>query len=206
MTKNIFLKTGLLFLLLITLAIEAASQSADFNKPIPDSARQIFKRAGKLEEQEKFAEAIAEYKKAIAKAPNYVQAHIRYINLKSYFLEQSDAVKTEYATLTAKNPANPVYPAALAIGLFTESAATKNEWLEAVARLASDSAWGHYAKGQLIQDKEPETALAEYYKAIEKDASLPQPYSQAIFILDSKLKKIDDAIAAAEKMASQPDL
>lgn len=206
MTKNIFLKTGLLFLLLITSAIEAASQSADFNKPIPDSVRQIFKHAGKFEEQEKYAEAITEYKKAIAKAPNYVQAHIRYINLKSYFLEQSDAVKTEYAALTAKNPVNPVYPAALAIGLFTESKETKNKWLEAVARLAPDSAWGHYAKGQLIQDKEPEAALAEYYKAIEKDASLPQPYSQAIFILDSKLKKIDDAIATAEKMASQPDL
>ena len=53
---------------------------------------------------------------------------------------------------------------------------------------------------------EPEKALAEYQKMIEKDSSLPQSYSQAISIQDSKLKKIDDAIATAEKMASLPDL
>ena len=206
MLKNIFFHTGLLLLLLIGAVIDAASQGNEFNKAIPELARQALKRADKLAEQEKFVEALAECKKAIAKAPKFVQAHVKYINLKSYFLEKPDEVKAEYETLTAKNPANPVYPAALAIGLSAEPKATKNKWLEAVVKLAPDSVWGHYAKAQLIQEQEPEKALAEYYKAIEKDSSIPYPYSQAILIQDSKLRKIDDAIATAEKMAREPDL
>ncbi len=132
MLKNIFFHTGLLLLLLIGAVIDAASQGNEFNKAIPELARQALKRADKLAEQEKFVEALAECKKAIAKAPNFVQAHVKYINLKSYFLEKPDEVKAEYETLTAKNPDSAVYPAALAIGLSAEPKATKNKWLETV--------------------------------------------------------------------------
>ena len=84
MSKNIFSKTAVLFLLIILSVINAASQGSEFNKPISDVARQSLKRTDKLAKQEKFPEALAEYKRAIAKAPNFVSAHVKYINLKSY--------------------------------------------------------------------------------------------------------------------------
>lgn len=206
MPKNIFSITGLLFLLLIALVANLSAQGDEYNKAIAGNARQSIQRANKLADEEKFREAAAECKKAIAAAPHFLQAHVKYINTKAYFMEEHDAVKGEYEDLSAKNPSNPVYPAALALGLIAEPDAERNKWLESVARLAPDWAWGHYFKGKLLEEKEPEAALAEYAKAIELDTSLPQPYLQAIFIQETKLKKIDDAIATAEKMASQPDL
>ena len=143
MKKNNCLKTALAFLLLIVSAADAASQSNDLNKLIPVAASQALKRANKLAERGKFAEAAAELKKAIAAAPNFVQAHERYIYFKSYFLEQTNQVKADYETLMKKNLDNPVYPMAMAMGLFIEPQATKNKWLEAVVKLAPEWVWGY---------------------------------------------------------------
>jgi ATP-dependent Lon protease len=117
-----------------------------------------------------------------------------------------DETRAEYESLVEKNPANPIYPAALALGLSAEPQQTKNKWFETVARLAPDWVWSHYARGQLLQEKEPERALEEYLKIIEKEATFAQAYNQAISIQERRLKRIDDAIMMAEKMASQSDL
>jgi peroxiredoxin len=203
--NNIFSKLALLSIFL-SFPVIAASQNDEPNKPIPDSAQQMLKRANDLADREKFFEAAAEAQKAIVKAPNFLQAHIKYINVKAYFMEQYDEVKAEYETLTTKNPSNPVYPAALAAALFTESPANKNRWFEAVIKLAPDWAWSHYAQSQLMLEKEPETAAAELLKMIEKESDAPQPYTQVVFILESRLKKFDDAIAVSEKMVRQKEL
>ncbi|HEX8197425.1 MAG TPA: redoxin domain-containing protein [Pyrinomonadaceae bacterium] len=206
MRKMYLLKLCMLFLVVTVSAVDAVSQSNELNKPVPDSARQTFKLANQLAEQEKFAASVAALKKTIAAAPQLLPAHVKYISLKAYFMGQQWEVKAEYENLMAKNPANPIYPAALGIALFAESSQARRGWFETVTKLAPDWTWGHYAKANLLKDKEPETAVAEFSRAIEKNPSSPEAYTEAIFIQEFRLKKISDAIATAEKMASQPDL
>jgi peroxiredoxin len=206
MQKKYLLKLSLFFLLFTASAVTGAAQSGELDKPVPSSARRTFKLANELAEREKLAESVAALKKTIAAAPHFLPAHAKYISLKAYFMGKETEVKAEYENLRSKNPADPVYPAALAVALFAESPQTRRGWLATVAKLAPDWAWGHYARAQLLKDKEPEAAAAEFLKAIEKNPSSPEAYTEAIFIQEFRLKKIDDAIATAEKMASQPEL
>jgi thioredoxin-like negative regulator of GroEL len=171
MQKSYLLRLCALLLLVTVSAIDAVSQSNDLSKPVPTSARQTFKLANELAEQEKFATSAVALKKTIAVAPQFLQAHIKYINLRTYFMGEQAEVKAEYENLMKKNPADPVYAAALAIALFTESQQTKRGWFETVTRLAPDWVWSYYARAQLLQDKEPEAAVAEYLKMIERDRS-----------------------------------
>jgi thiol-disulfide isomerase/thioredoxin len=206
MQKSYLLRLCALLLLVTVSAIDAVSQSNDLSKPVPTSARQTFKLANELAEQEKFATSAVALKKTIAVAPQFLQAHIKYINLRTYFMGEQTEVKAEYENLMKKNPANPVYSAALAVALFTESQQTRRGWFETVTKLAPDWVWSHYARAQMLQDKEPEAAVAEYLKMIEKEPLEPQPYADAIFIQRLRLKKTDDAIATAEKMLKHPEL
>lgn len=206
MQKLHLLRIFVLSLLVTVSVTDAVSQSNGLYKPIPHTARQTFKLANDLAEQEKFAESAAALKKTIADAPQFLQAHIKYINLRAYFMGQQTEVKAEYENLIKRNPANPIYPTALSIALFTESQQTRRGWFETVTKLAPDWAWSHYARAQLMQDKEPEAAAAEYLKTIEKEPLAPQPYADAIFIQRLRLKKTDDAIATAEKMLKHPEL
>ncbi|HEX8565809.1 MAG TPA: redoxin domain-containing protein [Pyrinomonadaceae bacterium] len=205
MVHSIFLKAVLL-ILFANVSIIYAQKGEELNKPVPQAAWQTFKRANALAERENFAQSLVELKKVIATAPHFLQAHIKYINVKAYFLGQYNETKSEYEALSVKNPSNPIYPAALAVSLFTESQSVRNKWFESVMRLAPDWAWGQYAKAQLLQDKEPEKAIAEYSEMIKKVPYAPYPYNQAIFLQNVKLKKIDDALLTAEKMSNQPDL
>jgi peroxiredoxin len=206
MQKRYLLRFCVLFLVVTVSAVDAVSQSNELNKPVPNSVRQTFKLANELAEQEKFAASVATLKKTIVAAPQFLPAHVKYISLKAYFMGRQTEVKAEYENLMSKNPANPIYPAALGIALFAESAQTRRGWFETVTKLAPDWAWGHYAKANLLKDKEPQTAVTEFLKAIEKNPSSPEPYTAAIFIQEFRVKMINDAVATAEKMASQPDL
>lgn len=195
-----------MFFLLLASATDAVSQGGEYNKAIPDEARLSLQRAQKLADQEKFPEALAEYKKAIAAAPHFLLAHVNYLKTKAYFMEEPSAAKEEYENLATQNPRNPVYPAALALGLVGETDEEQNRWLKSVAELAPDWAWGHYAKGLSLQDSEPAAALAEYFQTIEKDSYLPNPYRIAVYLQDWKLNDIDGAITTAEKMLRSPEL
>jgi peroxiredoxin/tetratricopeptide (TPR) repeat protein len=205
MVLNIFLKAGLL-ILFANVSIIYAQKGEELNKPVPQTAWRTFKRANALAERENFAQSLVELKKVIATAPHFLQAHIKYIHVKAYFIGQFNETKSEYEALSVKNPSNPIYPAALALGFFTEPQSVRNKWFESVMRLAPDWAWGKYAKAQLLQDKEPEKAIADYSEMIQKAPYAPHPYNQMIFLQNVKLKKIDDALATAEKMSNQPDL
>jgi thiol-disulfide isomerase/thioredoxin len=169
-----------------------------------ESVRKMVKDASELAERDQAQEAVAMLKKAISLAPNYLKAHAEYIRIKTYLMEKYDEVRGEYESLMIKEPNNPVYPMALAVGQYLTP--DKNAWFEKVAELAPDWAWGHYAKAALIQNKEPEKAAAELLQCIEEDKTYPLPYFTLMFLLQNKLGKIDEAISLGEKMAEIPEL
>ena len=185
-----------------------------FDTPPPSAARDLVKRGVELAGQDRVDEAIAAVKKAIAISPNYLEAHQAYLRLKIDFQGQVDEVISEYESLMAREPDNPIYPAAMSQGLSGRVATYR--WVKKVAELAPEWSWGHYARSyvivgrdfDLINDKyegKGEQILAEVLKAIEKDGTVKIFYSRAIQ-LQENFGRIDEAISTAEKMAAQPGL
>lgn len=183
----------------------AEAGKKDLNVPVPQKARELTAQSVFLAERDRFSEALAALQKAIAIAPNYVNAHAEYIQLKANFLNRYDVVRKEYEDLMMKEPQNPVYPMALAIAQYQTSQTSKNAWLKKAAELAPEWSWSHYARALLIAEKEPETAVAELNKYIEADGSWISAYSTLAWIQEKTLKKLDDAIATTEKAAARPD-
>jgi thiol-disulfide isomerase/thioredoxin len=180
-------------------------QKKDLNAPVPQKARELTAESLHLAERDRFAEAAAALQKAIAIAPNYVNAHAEYIQLKANFLNAYDEARSEYEALMKKEPGNPVYPLALAIAQYQTSPTSKNAWLRKVVELAPGWSWSHYARALLIVEKEPETAAAELDKYIEADGSWIAAYSTLAWIQEKTLKKPDDAIKTLEKVAERAD-
>jgi hypothetical protein len=94
-------------------------------------------------------------------------ARAEYVMAESYHIGSETQVTAEYEALMAKEPGNPLYPAALVMGQRFASAEAKHAWLEKVAALAPEWAWGHYAKAKLAEPKQPKTALSESLKATD---------------------------------------
>jgi hypothetical protein len=141
------MKAFLMAVLLICASTSVAgAQNADWARrldaPPPKAARAIVKRGVDLAGRDRIDEAIATLKKAIAAAPNFLEAHREYIRARAYFKGEVNEVKVEYESLAAKEPDNPVYPMALAI-----TVRGKNEmaWLRRVVELAPEWSWAHYA-------------------------------------------------------------
>lgn len=173
------------------------------NAPPSDEVRALVKRGVELVEDDRLDEAAAALKKALSLSPNYLRAHIEYRNIKESFLGHFDEVETEYASLLKREPDNPVYLMAiyyLSRGDFGRTS------LEKVVQIAPEWAWGHYAKALLLSDKEPEKAVSELLKAIEKDPAASEAYHLLIGLQETKLKRIEDAISTAERFAAQPSL
>ena len=194
-------------LLILFGTIFVAGQGETFNSPIPTAAKTLVDRGTDLVADDKFNEASAVFKQAISVAPNYLKAHVEYIRLKTYYQFSYNDVRIEYEALMSKEPTNPVYPMALVLGagsmIPNRVTRTRNE---KVVALAPDWAWGHYAKAMLMIGGDPETAAAELGKAIEKDPTAFEFYNRLVLIQERQLKRIDDAIATAEKMAARPEL
>jgi len=183
--------------------VYGVNSKKNLNAPIPQKARELVAQSVFLAERDRFREAIAALQKAITIAPNYVNAHAEYIQLKANFLNRYDTVRKEYEDLMKKEPDNPVYPMALAIAQYQTSQTSKNAWLKKVVELAPEWSWSHYARALLITEKEPETAAAELNKYIEADGSWISAYSTLAWIQEKTLKKLDDAIATMEKAAAR---
>jgi peroxiredoxin/tetratricopeptide (TPR) repeat protein len=179
----------------------ATDKGESLNAPIPEAARQSFARGLKLERSDRYAEALVEFKKAFELAPNYLGARAEYITAESYDQGREAQVRAEYQALMVKEPDNPVYPMALALGQQFAPAEAKRAWLEKVVALAPEWSWGHYAKARLAEQTQPEAALAESLKTIELAPEAPQAYATATSILE-KLKRFDEADALAEKLAT----
>jgi len=206
---------------LITLALTcvvASSANAQtdygqrFDTPPPKAARDLVAQGLELAGKDRVEEAIVLVRKAIAIAPNYVEAHVAYLRLKADFQGKVDEVRSEYESLMAKDPGNPVYPLAMSQSLRGDNIA----WLKIVVALAPEWSWGHYAQSWVIlgryfeminekYDGKGEQILGEVLKAIEKDGSVKTFYVRTIR-LQENLDRIDDAILTAEKMAAQPEL
>jgi tetratricopeptide (TPR) repeat protein len=175
--------------------VQAADIKQNLSEPILGAALELVKRAKSLAERDRVRESITALKKAIALAPNYVNAHAEYIYIKGYFLNGFDEVRAEYENLMRREPSNPVYPMALALASYHVSFAAKTSWYQRAVKLAPDNwAWLHYAKAMLAFEKESETAAAELLKYIEKDGTWSSAYSLLSFLQEKSLKRIDDAI------------
>ena len=185
--------------------IYAGTGAKDLIAPIPQAAKTLVVQSAKLIERDRFAEAVAALKKAISIAPNYVNAHAEYIQLKANFMNSYDEARKEYEDLMKKQPDNPIYPMALAIAQYQTSELSKNRWLERVVELAPNWSWSHYARALLIVEKEPETAAQELKKYIEADGSWISAYSTLAWIQEKTLKSLDEAIATTEKAVARPE-
>ncbi len=175
------------------------------NAPVPKMARTLLLRSVDSADRDRVTEAVAALRKAIALAPNYVNAHAEYIQVKSNHLGRYDEVRREYEDLMKKEPNNPVYPMAMAIAQHQTSQTSKNVWLKKVIELAPAWSWSHYARALLVIDKEPETAVTELDKYIKADGTWAGAYSTLVWIQEKTLKKLDDAIATTEKLVKLPE-
>jgi thiol-disulfide isomerase/thioredoxin len=191
--------------LLTGVQIYADTGAKNLNSSIPQTAKTLVVQSTKLTELDRFAEAVAALKKSITIAPNYVNAHAEYIQLKANFMNRYDEVRKEYEGLMKKEPGNPIYPMALAIAQYQTSETSKNVWLKKVVELAPDWSWSHYARALLIVEKEPEVAAQELNKYIEADGSWISAYGTLAWIQEKTLKRLDDAIATTEKAVSRPE-
>ena len=211
--KTFSIALALTCVITISVSAQTIDSGQGFDTPPPKAARDLVKRGVELAGQDRVDEAIAAVKKAIVIAPNYVEAHLVYLRLKADFQGKVDEVRSEYEVLMAKEPDNPIYPAAMSQEF---EARGDMPWLKTVAKLAPEWSWGHYAQAWVIlgrsfeminekYDGKGEQVLAEVLKAIEKDGTGKIFYSRAIH-LQENLGRIDDAISTAEKMAAQPAL
>ena len=200
-------------LLLLTLAVATngyARNSAalldrglSLNDPPPLKARLLIKRGLELADKGKFRAALVVFQQARALAPNYLPAHVEYIRIKERILGRFNAVEAEYRSLLQREPDNPVY---LMANYFRYDGSLERDALEKVARLAPEWAWGHYAKALLLEDREPEKAAAEYRNCIDSEPFAAQAYYRLINLQQTKLNRIDEAIATAESFSAQPEL
>lgn len=199
----------------LTLSIKAQTSDGGrhLDAPPPQAARDLVKRGVELAGNDHFDEALTTLKKAIAAAPNYLEAHRQYIRIKADFQGKVDEVKAEYAALMVKEPDHPVYPMAMALAI---RGSGEMAWYQKVAELAPEWSWGHYAKAYLILGRtylmineklgeKGEQMLAELAQAIEKDRAVQDFYSLTLFF-QKALDRTDDAILIAEKANQQPEL
>jgi thiol-disulfide isomerase/thioredoxin len=179
------------------------AKGEELNKPIPVEALKLVKQAKEMRTRDKFDEALAALRKAIALAPNYVEAHAAYIETKDYYMERDDEVRAEYEALLAKEPNNPVYLMAQILvyrALLTKS---RQAAFGRVAELAPDWAWGHFAKAMMVRNNNPDTAIAELEQSIKLQSSSREPYYELINLYSAR-RDYDAAIETAKKMADFP--
>src|SRR5205823_6632362 len=69
-----------------------------------------------------------------------------------------------------------------------------------------DSAWGHFAKAQLVADSDPQLAKKELQAAIALDPESAEPYESLLSIEDRTLNDVNGAIEVAETMSSHSAL
>jgi thiol-disulfide isomerase/thioredoxin len=179
------------------------NDGSELNQPPPPAAVGLVKRAVILAESDKPLAAIAALRKAMALAPNYLQAHIEYRNVKANFLNRQDEVDAEYQALIKRFPRNPVYLMAVN---YRPNGPFWRENLQRVVELAPKWAWGHYAKALLIKGTDPEKAVVEIKHCLEKNPNALPAYDTLIELQETRLHEIDEAILTAEQLARQIDI
>jgi cytochrome c biogenesis protein CcmG, thiol:disulfide interchange protein DsbE len=181
----------------------ALSKGQELNAAPAPAAKELVKRAVLLAESDRALEAIALVKRALSISPDYLRAHIEYINIKSNFLGRYDEVEKEYENLIRRHPQNAVYLMAV---YYRSNGEFGRQFLEKVVELAPEWAWGHYAKALLVKKSDPENAAIELAQCINADPSAKEAYDLLIELQEKRLARIDDAIRTAERLAAQTDI
>ncbi len=153
-----------------------------------------------LAEADKPFAALAAVKRARALSPDYLRAHIEYINIKSNFLGRYDDVQEEYESLIRRHPKNAVYLMAI---YYRSNGQFGRQFLTRVVELAPAWAWAHYAKALLIKQDKPEIATSELELCIDSDPDANEAYHLLIELQERGLQRLGDAIRTAERLAAQ---
>ena len=185
----------------------AAQQSGrELNAPAPESARNAVRRAVELADAERAAEAAALLDRTVSAAPNYLRAHVERVRVKTFYLGRYGEARAEYDALMGREPRNPIYPLALALGTGNLAPGrTRAEWFARAASLAPEWAWGHYARAQELAEKDPAAAAGELARCVEKDETAAECYALLLQLQKNKLNRADDALATAEKMSARTE-
>lgn len=167
------------------------------------SARRLVERAVALAESDRPRAALSLLDKARSISPNYLRAHVEYINVKANYLGRYDGAAAEYGSLVKRFPNRPVY---LLARHFSPRGEAGRSALRRVVELAPEWAWGHYAKALLIKEADPGGAANELARCIEKDGSAKEAYDLLIELQERRLNRMGDAIRTAEKLAARGDI
>ncbi|MCW5969723.1 MAG: redoxin domain-containing protein [Blastocatellales bacterium] len=184
-----------------------------WQQPPPQTARDMMRRGMMLAERDRFDQSVVMLDRARKTAPHWIDAHREYIRVRADFQGRVNEVRAEYEALIEKDPANPVYPLALALAVRGRN---EMSWLRRVAELAPDWSWGHYAQSFVLQGRTWETfnetyegrgepILAEALQAVALDPEVRDFYLRALRVQEN-LRKLDDAVRLAEQMAAQAAL
>lgn len=190
-------------LLIASQRVLAISNGEELNVPAAPAARELVKRAVILAESDKPQEAVASLRRALSISPDYLRAHIEYINIKTNFLGRYDEVQQEYEDLLRRRPRNAVYLMALN---YRSNGLVGRDALQRVVELAPAWAWGHYAQALLLKETDPENAVIELERCITADGSAKEAYDVLIELQENRLQRIDDALRTAERLAAQKEI
>src|SRR6266852_4824980 len=121
------------------LSAGAATGSAAGKEPskiLKSQPYETVRRADLLAGHGKIVSAVAVLRKTMAGYPDYLAAHAEYVKIRTFHQQDYDAVRREYDSLMARDPANPIYPLALSFGAQgLIPGRTRRQWLERIARL-----------------------------------------------------------------------
>lgn len=205
LTMTVCLVSGLIFhCSRFGVSAHLSSARQDLNAPPPEAAQELVKAAGELGKRDRPEEAVAALKQALSIAPHYLRAHLEYIRIKIYHLDLYDELRAEYGSLLAREPDDPVYLMALALAEPLSPKEIRLARFKKVSETAPEWAWAHFAKARLIQEKEPEAAVTELVKCVEKDQDAAAAYEMLLELQERRLGKIEEAISTAERMIANP--
>src|SRR5947207_1723755 len=104
---------AIIFITAASVTAQTTDRGKHLDNPPPKTALDLVKRSVELAGQDRIEEAVATAKKAITIAPDYLEAHQQYLRLRIQFQGKVDEALAEYQSLMARDPFNPVYPAAM---------------------------------------------------------------------------------------------
>jgi peroxiredoxin/Tfp pilus assembly protein PilF len=166
----------------------------------------VVRHAVDLAGRDKPAQAVELLQQAVSHDPYLFAAHIEIVRIRTFYLGQYQAVRTEYEDLIKREPQNGLYPVAFIIGaenMLPED--VKHTWLEKAAASSPGLPWGHYAQARLIKEQDPQAASGELRACIRQEETLLEPYQLLLSIQKDKLHNLDDAETTAAKMVSHPE-
>lgn len=188
----------------VLIRAQSSGSAQNLNTPASAAAQELVRRAGELAKGDRPKEAVAALKQAVSIAPHYLRAHLEYIRIKIYHLDQYDEVRAEYNSLLAKEPDDPVYLTALALAEPLSPREIRLARFKKVSDTAPEWAWAHYAKARMIENKEPAAAITELLECLDKDRDAIEAYQLLLELQEKRLGRIEDAISTAEKMIANP--